>query len=191
MIELIKSIVLKMMDEKTPEENLVYVLALVIFFLLIFYMDKNTPEKFDKIFNFGKFVIVVFVIFRLLAIVFSFTSSNSENSSIEKNVNPQELIGLYKGSIQPLSAVNSELLSISFKECRLDIEDNLSCVLISENDTTEQHLGKIYSINDPVTSLLIPKLGWAKCEREQGMIKVRNDSLKNKIYYFNFYKNEN
>lgn len=134
------------------------------------------------------FFIIVFILLAFFGIVWEIFFNNSK---LNKNVTPDELVGMYKGRIQPLNLIKSNINPAFFTGdgfCRIDIKTNLDCTLYSEKDTIEQALGGISSLRNPVSTILIPKIGWAVCEKRSNLIILRNDSLKNNNYYFNFTK---
>lgn len=187
-------VVFKMMDEKTPIGSLPFVVALLIFVYIIFNIGPIDNDKLDFLVKIVKIILIPITILGIANIVFNFFK-NEKPITPPVNVTRSEFSGLYRGKIYPLKSYypKDTNIYVEFDDCLLHIETNLKCTLYSENDTIKQVLGNIFTTNDPVSSVLLPKLGWATCKKngKGNAIELQSDSLKNNNYHFKFSKNEN
>lgn len=191
----IKEILIAMLNEKTPEENLYYVSILVVFLIFVIIIDKISPDSFDKIINPFKYVIFLLTIVKIFHLFVYYNSIDDDKKTPQMQlsglpVRSMELPGLYKGRYTLLNSANVSDIKVT-PDCRIDIDSRLNCILYSEMESSEQSLGPIQTITDPTSALLLPKLGWAVCYKNENLIHIVNDTLKNKYYSFNFTKNGN
>lgn len=178
----ITRIVALMLDGKSDTDKLIFVVALVIFSWLV-RLVHSKAEGLSQLFWLAYFIIFCLTVLS----IFSIISPKSLVKPIAQKVTPSDISGLYKGFLSLKNPSNPMNIDID-RECRLAIGQDLFCVLYSERDTFEQSLGHVTIREDYFSSIYLPRLGWSVFELSGDYLKLHNDSLKNKDYYFNFIK---